>query len=135
MSKSNYLENAMLDHVLGGGNYTRPATLYCALFLQSSAVGEAGGGTEVSGTGYAREAITNDATNFPAASGGAKSNGVVVDFGTVGAGGWGQVGSFGLFDASSGGNLLYYGSLGTPKTLDAGDEVTFPIGALDFTED
>jgi hypothetical protein len=135
MSKSNYLENEILDHVLGGSDYTRPATVYVRLYLQSSAVGEAGGGTEVSGTDYAPVAVTNNATNWPAASGGAKSNGTVIDFGTVGSGGWGQVGSFGVWDASTSGNLLYYGSLGTPKTLDAGDTCTFPIGSLDITED
>ena len=31
-SKSNYLEDALLDHVLGGGDYTRPATVYIGLW-------------------------------------------------------------------------------------------------------
>lgn len=79
-SFSNYLENALLDHALGGGNYTRPATVYIALF--TVAPSDAGGGTEVSGNNYSRAAVTNDATNFPAASGGAKSNGVAITFAT-----------------------------------------------------
>ena len=31
-SKSNYLELKVLDHVLGGGDYTRPAKVYVALY-------------------------------------------------------------------------------------------------------
>ena len=30
MSKSDFLENKVLDHVLGGPDYARPATVYVA---------------------------------------------------------------------------------------------------------
>ena len=33
---SNYLENAVLDHVLGGTAYTQPTTLYLGLFTNDS---------------------------------------------------------------------------------------------------
>lgn len=132
MSKSDYLENEILDHVLGGGDYTRPATVYVALFTATP--NDAGGGTEVTGGSYARAAVTNDSTNFPAASGGSKANGVAIDFATPTAG-WGLVTSFGVFDAATDGNLLYYGDLGSSKTIDVDDDVSFPIGSLTFTED
>lgn len=132
MSKSDYLENEILDHVLGGGDYTRPATVYIALF--TAAPNDAGGGTEVTGGSYARAAVTNNATNWPAASSGAKSNGVAIDFPTPNAG-WGLVTSFALFDAATDGNLLYYGDLGASKTIDIDDDVSFPIGSLTITED
>jgi hypothetical protein len=132
MSKSDYLENEILDHVLGGSDYTRPATVYVALYTATP--NDAGGGTEASGGSYARAAVTNNATNWPAASGGAKSNGTAITFPTPTAG-WGTVTSFGIFDASTGGNLLYYGNLSANKTIDISDTVSFAIGALDITED
>lgn len=130
MSASAYLANELLDHVFGGGDYTRPATLYISLHT------DAPGGTganEVSGASYARVAVTNNATNFPAASGGAKSNGTVISFATPGAGGWGEVDHVGIWDAASGGNFVAYGALAVAKTINEGDPVSFPIGDLDFS--
>lgn len=131
-SKSNYLENALLDHVYGGGNYTRPGTVYIALF--TAAPSDSGGGTEVSGGSYARLAVTNDATNWPAASGGLKSNGTLFTFVTASAS-WGTVVAFGIFDASSAGNLLNWGDLTVSKLIDTGDTAKFNIGEIDLTED
>lgn len=132
MSKSNYLENAILDHMLGGPDYVRPATVYMALF--TAAPTDAGGGTEVTGGSYARVAITNNATNFPAAVGGVKTNGTAITFPTPSAG-WGTVTHWGLFDASTSGNLLRYGTLTVSKTVDSGDVISFPIGDLSSSED
>ena len=72
-SKSDYLENEILDHVLGGADYARPATVYIALYTADPT--DAGGGTEGSGGSYAKASVTNNDTNWPAASSGAKSNG------------------------------------------------------------
>ena len=99
-SKSDYLENEILDHVLGGGDFTRPATVYLALFTVTPT--DAGGGTEVTGGAYARVAVTNNATNFPAASGGSKSIGAQFDFPEATAN-WGTVVALGIFDASTAG--------------------------------
>lgn len=126
---SDYLENEIADHILGGGDYTRPATVYIALF--TAAPSDAGGGTEVSGTGYARVSVTNNATNWPAASIGAKANGTAITFPAAGAS-WGTATHFGIFDASSGGNLLFHGALTTSKSIGIGDTPSFAIGALSF---
>lgn len=132
MSKSNFLENALLDHILGGPDYARPATVYIALF--TSAPSDAGGGTEVAGSAYARAAVTNNATNWPAAAGGSKSNGVAVTFAQA-TGSWGSVVAFAVFDALSGGNMLRWGMLTAPKTVSNLDTPSFPAGSLIFTED
>ena len=132
MSKSNYLENEILDHILGGGDYTRPATVYVG--LHTSNPDEDDSGTEVSGGSYARVSVTNNATNWPAASGGAKSNGTAVTFPTASAS-WGTVTHFGIYDAASAGNLLYYGALTASKSIDSGDTAEFAIGEIDITED
>ena len=131
-SKSNYLEDKVNDHVLGGGDFTRPGTVYLALY--TAAPSDSGGGTEVTGGSYARVAITNNATNFPASSGGAKSNGTVITFAQATAN-WGTVVAWGLLDASSGGNLLYWADLTQSKAINSGDTARFPVGDLDITED
>ena len=132
MSASNYLELEILDHILGGGDYTRPATVYIS--LHTADPGDTGA-SETSGTDYARASVTNNATNFPAASAGAKTTGAAINFATPGSGGWGTVSHFGIWDASSGGNFLFGGALAVAKTINQGDPVSFPAGDIDITAD
>lgn len=131
-SKSDFLENKVLDHLLGATTYTPPATLYMGLFTANPS--DSGGGTEVTGGSYARVSVTNNTTNWPAASGGSKSNGTAITFPTATAN-WGTVTAFGIFDASTAGNLLFWGTLTTSKAVDNGDTASFASGALTVTED
>lgn len=129
---SDFLENELLDHVFSNAAYSPGATLYLALF--TAAPTDAGGGTECSGGSYDRADVANNATNFPAASGGAKSNGASLPFATA-SGSWGLVTHWALFDANSGGNMLVWGALTADKTIDSGDTPSFAIGDLDITLD
>lgn len=131
-SKSNFLENELLDHVLGGADYSRPSTVYVALF--TAAPSDAGGGTEVSGGSYARKAVTNNGTNWPAAVSGSKSNGTAITFAQATAN-WGTVVAVGIFDAATDGNLLFWATLTNSRTVFNGDTVTFAIGEIAITED
>lgn len=130
--KSDFLENELLDHVLGNAAYSAPATVYIALFTATPS--DTGGGTEVTGGSYARASVTNNATNWPAASGGAKANGTEILFTTATAN-WGTVTSFGIFDASTAGNLIYWGDVSPSKVINSGDTARFAVGDLDITED
>ena len=131
-SKSDFLELKLLDHVLGKVVYTAPATVYIALY--TVAPGDAGGGTEVTGGSYARVAVTNNLTNWPAAAAGAKANGTEITFPTATAN-WGTVVAFAILDAATGGNFLYWGDLTASKTINNGDTAKFAVGDLDITED
>lgn len=124
--KSDYLEDVILNHFLRGVS-TAAGTAWVELY--TTAPTDAGGGTPVSGGGYARVAVT-----FSAPSGGVTSNSATVDFGTASAN-WGTIVAFGLFDASSGGNLLYWNNLTNSKTVNNGDGCNFPASALSVTED
>lgn len=129
--KGNYLSNKILDYVLSGVSYTPPATVYIALYTATPS--GSGGGTEVTGGSYARIAVTNNATNFPAASGQSKSNGTLIDFGTASAD-WGTIVAAAVYDASSSGNELYWGPFPTTRTVLNGDSFKIPIGGGVFTE-
>src|SRR5688572_15936538 len=104
---TNFAENKLLDHILGKTSYTMPTT-YVGLF--TAAPGEAGGGTEVSGGSYARQALQPTT----AAASGAADNSADVTFPAASAD-WGTVTHVGIFDASSGGNLLLYAALTASK--------------------
>ena len=127
-AKTNYLEDAVLNHVLRNSSMASPATVYVGAF--TSAPGEAGGGTEVSGNGYARQSVT-----FGAPSNGAVANSTTITFPTATPSAWGLITHGAIFDAASGGNMLYYGPLGSSKQIDAGDALTFQIGQIIISED
>ena len=131
-SKSDFLELELLDHMLGNAAYSAPATVYIALY--TAAPTDAGGGTEVTGGSYVRKSVTNNDTNWPAAAAGAKANGTEITFVEATAS-WGTVVAFGIFDAAAAGNLLYWATLTTNKTIDSGDTAKFAVGDLDVTED
>ena len=131
-SKSDFLELELLDHMLGNAAYSAPATVYIALY--TAAPTDAGGGTEVTGGSYVRKSVTNNDTNWPAAAAGAKANGTEITFVEATAS-WGTVVAFGIFDAATAGNLLYWATLTVNKTIDSGDTAKFAVGDLDVTED
>lgn len=129
MPTSNYLGNKLLDALLGDTPYDAPNTLYLALF--TAAPTPSTSGTEVTGGSYGRVAITNNATNFPAASGKTKANAVALAFAAATAS-WGTVVAVALMDASTAGNILVYATLTTPRLVNNGDTPSFAIGQLVF---
>jgi hypothetical protein len=138
---SDYLENKLVDQIFRGQAFSFPATLHVGLL--TSAPSDGGGGTEVSGGGYARQSVGASLANFAgtqstgsttASSGstGATSNNGAITFATPSAG-WGTVTHFGIYDAASAGNLLFYGTLTIAKTINQSDTVSFPAGSLSIT--
>lgn len=91
---------------LAGGNVTEPST--------------AGG--------YSRIQISNLSTP----SGGAIHNTSALTFNTA-ASSWGSIPYYCIWDAGSGGNLLMWGTLATPKTVSTGDILMFAEGDLVIT--
>lgn len=77
----------VLDQIFGdsGASTSPPATWYLAL-LTTLPDPDGTGGVEAAYTDYARLAVSNDGTEWPNASAGAKSNANLLDFGTAGSG-------------------------------------------------
>jgi hypothetical protein len=127
---TNYLENKLIDHLFQGTAYTAPSTLYVGLMTAVSD-GEVGTITEVSGGSYARVAVTADASHWSDATGnnGTTSNVSAVTFPEATAD-WGTCTHFGIWDASSSGNLLVYAALTTSRNITTGSAPSFAAGAL-----
>lgn len=123
-SFSDYLENKVMLHVFGGTAYSAPSTLYLALY--TTAPTDTGGGTELSGSGYARQTVAFTVTNDTA------SNTSAIEFPTA-TGSWGTIVAVGVFDQLTSGNLLAYGNLTASKTIASGDVFRVPAGDLDIT--
>ena len=114
---SDYLENKVLDHLMGRVTYTAPANVYFALFTSSPS--DVGGGQEVTGGAYARVAVSNTATEWPAATAGTKKNANTITFPEATAA-WGSIVAIGIFDAAAGGNLLFWTAI-TSRSVVQGD--------------
>ena len=133
---TDFLEGKLIDELFRGIDMAPPATLYVGLFTaMPTDVGT--DGTEVSGGGYARVAVPADIANWgaPTAGDGTTSNLNDIVFPAPTAN-WGQVVGWGIWDAAANGNLLFYGSLTTPKTINNGDPAPkFTAGSLQVTLD
>lgn len=123
-SLADYCENAFLDHLLGTTTMTLPS-VYLALGTGNT---DAGITTEVSGTNYARVAVAGTAWN--AASARAIDNNATITFPQAGAGGWGTPDTWGVYDAASAGNCLFYGDITTPKLISSGQTPSFAANTI-----
>tara|TARA_E500000318_G_scaffold108657_3_gene119963 strand:+ start:5227 stop:5613 length:387 start_codon:yes stop_codon:yes gene_type:complete len=124
---SDYLENEILDHILGTGAYSSPTAVYVGLSIAS--FNDDNSGTELTGNGYARVAAT-----FSAAASGTASSNAAVEF-PAATGSWGTVSHFGIFDASTSGNLLIHGAFTASKVIATGDILRIASGDLDISAD
>lgn len=127
---SNYLENKVLDHVLGNTAFTQPSSLYLGLFTNDSGNAatnlEAGTLTdEVSGGSYARKTVS-----FANASSGSCATDATVTFDAATAN-WGTITHVAVLDASTSGNVLFWGAVTTSKTIESGD--TFQVSSGNLT--
>lgn len=123
---SDYSENLVVNVLLRNQSHTGAATVYAA--LHTSDPTDAGTGTECSYSGYARKAVT-----FTNPNNGVTSNTAQIDFGANGGASAVTVTHMGVWDALTGGNLLFHTALTTSKSLQPGDVASYAIGAMQIT--
>lgn len=130
---TDYLEGELIKHIFRTGSFTKPSTVAIGLF--TAAPTDAGGGTEVSGNGYSRSFLSQGDSNWtaPSSGNGTTSNVFSIPFATPTGAGWGTVTHFGVFDSTTGGNMLFWGALSSSITINAGDTVSFAPGQLQVT--
>jgi len=123
------LANAILDHIFGTVAYDTTADLYVALST-ANPTDDASGMAEPVGGNYARKSHNA----WDAAASGASENTGAITFNQASAS-WGTVTYFAIFDDLTGGNMLLYGALDTPRAIGQQDTPSFADGALDITLD
>ena len=127
-SFTDYTENLALTYLFTTGSVTRPTAWFVGLF--TAAPSDTGGGTEVSGSAYARVATgtisgSGTATTF--------TNAAAIEFAAASGGNWGTIGWAGIFTASTGGTLLAWAPLTTSKAINDGDIFRIPASSLSIT--
>ena len=121
---SDYAELKILDHLLGTTAWTMPSGCYMKLHI--GAAGE-------DGTANAATEATRKAVTFDAAAAGATANDAAITWTSVST--TETYSHFSLWDASTAGNCLIVGALGSSVAVTAGDTFEIAIGDLDITAD
>lgn len=139
MSKfSNYTENNIIETTLRGAAYPVPASINLALFTSDPTDANITA-NEVSTAAWPAYVRKNAADGGAISSGwtapadGVSSNAKVITFPANNGVGNVTVTHIGIYDAATGGNLLYHAPLVASKTLLPGDVISFSIGALTVT--
>ena len=127
-SFSDYTENLVLNWLFTGNSATRPTAWYVGLF--TAAPSDAGGGTEVSGNGYARVATGTITVSGTATT---ATNDAAIEFAAASGGNWGTITHAAVFDASSTGNMLAWAPLTISRTINDGDVFRIPASSLTIT--
>jgi hypothetical protein len=135
-----YLRTRLLQQSIGKAPSTSWNSLtYAGLFVTAPSESGASSGVEVQGTGYERKPIANTAWTSPNSLGQiSNANDITWTAGGVWAGTSGAstampIVSVGLFDASSSGNLLWFGPLSASVTMVNTDTFTISAGSLILT--
>jgi len=128
---SDYLANAMLDHLLPDSAYTPPAAIFIG--LATGTILDADTGTTISepGENYAR--IQHD--DWKIAAAGASSNSGQIIFAKATGGTWGTITDIGLMDTLTTGNLLIHAELATDKEIIVSDIAKWADGDMAITMD
>ncbi len=132
MSYSNFLEQAILDHLFGLATWTAPAALWVGLSTADPG-DDATGLAEPVGNNYGRVQVDPGSTNWLRTASTVDNKGIISFLEASGS--WGTITHVCLFDAETTGNLLTSFALSAPKAVASGDTPRFAIGALDNTLD
>jgi hypothetical protein len=127
-SFTDHTESLVLNWLFTTNTATRPTAWFVGLF--TAAPGETGGGTEVSGNGYARKATGTITVSGTATT---ATNSAAIEFDPASGGNWGTITHAAIFDASTGGNMLAYAELTTARTINDGDVFRVPASSLTIT--
>lgn len=151
---TDFFENKLWDWFFRGqalgitgasaGAGSGPTTLYVGLFTTTPT--DSSAGTEVAGGSYARVSVASTLANW---SGTQAAGSTTASTGTSGGGSnnaaftfpaptatWGAINGIGIFDAATGGNLLMWSPLVTPRTVNNGDSApSFGAGQVSIQLD
>lgn len=136
-NKSNFLENLVINTILGGSTTINaaavPSTLYIALLNTTANDSWQPTDTgECIGANYSRYQFTNSTALWTIATVGTVQNKTTLTYTTAASTGWGTIQSAVIVttNSTSSGNSLYWGDLTAPVVVSAGNVVRFSTGTL-----
>lgn len=130
---SNYTENNHINAMLRRVPYPLPARTYVSLHTANP--GETGGG-EVSTAAWPsyvrKDSADNDApeTGWTAAVDGVSTNAKQIIYPSNNGAGAVTVTHWAVYDAPTGGNMITYAALNTPRTIQQQDVFVFDVGSI-----
>ena len=122
---SDYLANALLDHLFKGSAYTVPTSLFIGFTTGNVVDADTGSTVSEPGNNYARKEFNT----WSVASGGISSNSTAALFTTITTG-WGTITDYILTDHLSTGNIIFYKAFTVNKITGGGDVLNFELGNL-----
>lgn len=138
-SFSNYLENALLNHVFGSGDAAANAVHDMAhpskyVALCTAAVVDSDDGAAITEVADANAYARTRCETWTVSSAGAISNTGPITFPQA-TGAWGKILDFAIMDGNTHGadDVLAYGTLTISKSVESGDTPKFASGDLDIT--
>ncbi len=133
-TSSNYLHNAQMTQLLHGATFPSITDFWVALFTTVPALAGTGGvEVSTSGTAYARVRLLRQSGTGTGGDAGvsgwtATGSGTNLEYSNtadliypVPTANWGTIVGAGIFDASTGGNLLYVSTLSSSRVVNNGD--------------
>ena len=132
--KTYFASNRELNYNIRNVPYTPPANLYIA--LSTTPIYKDGTGcTECSTSmGYARVSVATNTSNWSVASNGTLSNNIDLTFPEA-TNDWGTITYVAVFDAPTGGNMLYYEALPKSRIVQQNATLMFKAGSLKFIDE
>lgn len=124
MAFTAYIDNQLINHLLGSGTYTKPSNLYLALYIGDPLT--TGSEISTSGSAYVRQSSTFSV------SGGIATNSAVIEY-PVATTNWGTIDYCAVYDALTSGNMLVTAPLTIAKNIVAGDILRFPVSSISVT--
>ena len=122
---SNYWENEVINHTIGKSSIKSPSVY---IGLSSSEPNDDGSGlNEPDSSSYSR--VRTYAEDWDSAFNGCIEN-VKKIFFPLAVENWGLMTHFALFDATTGGNMIVYGTVSPSKNISSGQIPKFPAGEL-----
>lgn len=138
---SDYLEGEIINHVFRTASYPKPTTIAIALCLAAPVDSDTGATIpEVANAfNYSRVAFGPANANWsaPIAGDGTTQNVTAITFPQAIGGNWGTITHVAILDSTTygAGNMLFYGTLAVPKTIDDQDIFAFAATQLDVQVD
>ena len=131
-SASDYLEQSLLNHIFRTDTFAKPSAIALAL---TSNIPTDSSLSELSNAGaYARKTLTQADANWSyqqIGGSGVVYNNDLLEF-TQASADWGYVSGAAVVDSATygAGNILYRGTIGTPRVIQEGDTLRIPVSGL-----